>query len=106
MVLPALFSDSQDPRVPAEDIQRILFDGPSDPGTVTEFYSDLSGGRLQITDAFYTGPDRKPLNSSLIPDVRVRPNLDEEDPSVDVVLERSLKVLLGEEEIEEEAKAA
>ena len=60
-----------------------------------------NGGRLQITDAFYTGPDRKPLNDSLVPDVRIRPNLEEEDPGTDAVLERSLKVLLGEEDVEE-----
>ncbi len=65
-----------------------------------------NGGRLQITDAFYTGPDRQPLNGSLVPDVRVRPNPEEEDPTVDAVLERSLKVLLDEEEVEEEAAAA
>ena len=59
-----------------------------------------NGGRLQITDAFYTGPDRKPLNDSLKPDVRIRPDLEEEDPGTDAVLERSLKVLLGEEDVE------
>ncbi len=64
-----------------------------------------NGGRLQITDAFYTGPDRKPLNDGLTPDVRVRPDPDEEDPSADPALERSLKLLLGEEDVEEEAAA-
>ncbi len=66
-----------------------------------------NGGRLQITDAFYTGPDRKPLNDSLEPDVRIRPNPDEEDPETDAALERSLKVLLGEEDLEapQEAQA-
>ena len=65
-----------------------------------------NGGRLQITDAFYTGPDLKPLNDSLKPDVRIRPNPDEDDPGTDAVLERGLKVLLGEEPVEEEAAAA
>ena len=65
-----------------------------------------NGGRLQITNAFYTGPDRKPLTDSLEPDVAIRPNPDGEDPGTDAVLERSLKVLLDEEEIEEEAAAA
>ncbi len=64
-----------------------------------------NGGRLQVTDAFYTGPDHKPLNDSLEPDVRIRPSPDEEDPGTDAVLERGLKILLGEEEIEEEAAA-
>ncbi len=65
-----------------------------------------NGGRLQITDAFYTGPDREPINDSLEPDVRVLPSPDEEDPAADEALERSLKVLLGEEKVEEEAAAA
>ena len=63
-----------------------------------------NGGRLQVTDSFYTGPDRKPLNDSLQPDLRIRP--DDEKPEIDEVLERGLKVLLGEEEIEEAAAAA
>lgn len=34
---------------------------------------DLSdGGQLQITSAFYTGPDREPIHTSLQPDHRVR----------------------------------
>lgn len=49
LVLPALFSDSPDPRVPSDEIQRILFDGPSEPGTVPAFFSELSGGRLKVT---------------------------------------------------------
>ncbi len=66
-----------------------------------------NGGRLQVTDAFYTGPDRKPINSSLEPDLAVRPNLDEEDESeTDEVLERGLAVVLGEEDVEEEEAAA
>ncbi len=64
-----------------------------------------NGGRLRVTDAFYTGPDRKPLNDSLEPDVRIRPDPEEQDPGTDEVLEHGLKVLLGEEEIEEEAAA-
>lgn len=63
-----------------------------------------NGGRLQVTDAFYTGPDRKHLNTSLEPDVGIRRTLDSDDedaPEVDEVLERGLKVVLGEEEVEE-----
>ncbi len=67
-----------------------------------------NGGRLQVTDAFYSGPDRKPLNSSLEPDLAVRPSLDddEEATETDEVLERGLALVLGEEDIEEEAAAA
>ena len=65
-----------------------------------------NGGRLQITDAFYTGPDGQPLDDSLEPDVRIRASPDPEDPGADAVLERGLKLLLGEEEIEDEAAAA
>ncbi len=65
-----------------------------------------NGGRLQVTDAFYTGPDRKPLNTGLEPDLAVRPSLEEDEPGTDEVLERGLALLLGEEEVEEEAAAA
>ena len=64
-----------------------------------------NGGRLQVTDAFYTGPDRAPINASLEPDLGVRPDLEEEDPEADEVLERGLKLLFGEEEVEEKAAA-
>lgn len=71
-----------------------------------------NGGRLQITDAFFTGPDRKPINDSLEPDVGIRPSFAEADaeasPPADEVLERGLEVLLEEpgEDTEEEAAAA
>jgi carboxyl-terminal processing protease len=65
-----------------------------------------SGGRLLVTDAFYTGPDHKPLNESLEPDVPIRASQEPEDPTVDEVLERGLKVLLGEEKVEPEPAAA
>ncbi len=65
-----------------------------------------NGGRLQVTDAFYTGPDRELLNSSLEPDLAVPLRLDDEEPETDAVLERGLALLLGEEELEEEAAAA
>ncbi len=32
-----------------------------------------NGGRLQVTDAFFTGPDRQPINTALEPDVKIRP---------------------------------
>ncbi len=47
-VVLALFSDSDEPFVAQEDVQRVLFDGPSANGTVREFYSEISGGRFTI----------------------------------------------------------
>ncbi len=68
-----------------------------------------NGGRLQLTSAFFTGPDREPINRSLDPDLAVRPNpfASEEELSEDTdeVLDRGLAVLLGEEEIEERQAA-
>ncbi|MCP3957688.1 MAG: hypothetical protein GY719_07515 [bacterium] len=67
-----------------------------------------NGGRLQVTDAFYTGPDREPITDGLEPDLGVRPNLDDTEdtaPDADEVLERGLKLLFGEEEVEEKAAA-
>ncbi len=64
-----------------------------------------SGGRLQITDAFYTGPDREPIDRSLQPDLWVRPTFANADSEVDEALERGLKFLLEEEELEERQAA-
>ncbi len=68
-----------------------------------------NGGRLQVTDAFYTGPDRKPINSSLEPDLGVRassaePETEDEAPT-DEILERGLEFLLTDEETEEQVAA-
>ncbi|MGI9628572.1 MAG: immune inhibitor A domain-containing protein [Longimicrobiales bacterium] len=49
LVLPALFSDSPDPHISQGELQRLLFDGPAEHGTLTEFYRELSGGRLEVT---------------------------------------------------------
>ncbi|MEM7585232.1 MAG: S41 family peptidase [Acidobacteriota bacterium] len=38
-----------------------------------------NGGRLQVTDAFFTGPDRQPLNTALEPDVPIRPTFSFDD---------------------------
>lgn len=62
-----------------------------------------NGGRLLITDAFYTGPDHEPIRSAIEPDVVVRPDftaVDEEAEEGDPVLEKGLDVLLGEGEVE------
>ena len=48
VIVPALFADSPTPSAPADEIQRVLFDGPSEPGTLVEFYAAVSGGQLQI----------------------------------------------------------
>ena len=49
VVVQALFSDSPEPFVSSEYIQRVLFDGPMPNGTLTEFYREVSGGRLNVT---------------------------------------------------------
>ncbi|MEM1201703.1 MAG: S41 family peptidase [Acidobacteriota bacterium] len=67
------------------------------------------GGRLEVTHAFFTGPDQTPINEALDPDVRVRvaPWLaDDEDAEKDPVLERGLDQLLGDGAEDEEKVAA
>lgn len=69
-----------------------------------------NGGRLQVTDAFYTGPDRQPINSSLEPDLRIQPTFNDPDaedsePVADEALERGLEYLLSDEEVEEQIAA-
>ncbi|MCP4658389.1 MAG: hypothetical protein GY856_23490 [bacterium] len=70
------------------------------------------GGLMQITDAFYTGPDRQPINGRLEPDLRVREDFlgfeEEDQPPEDTILERGLDALLEEEaeEVAEEKLAA
>lgn len=49
LVVPALFLDSVDPFVSHTDLQAALFDGPSADGTITDFYDEISRGRLQVT---------------------------------------------------------
>ncbi len=69
-----------------------------------------SGGRLIFTDAFFTGPDGEPLREGLAPDLRVDDHsrsLAETDAEIDdLILERGLGLLAGEEEIEPAKKAA
>lgn len=66
-----------------------------------------TGGRLMITDAFYTGPDQEPIREAIEPDVVVRPELtlSEDDAPEDEVLDRGLDVLLGTEEVEKKRAA-
>jgi carboxyl-terminal processing protease len=65
--------------------------------------ADLSsGGRLLFTDAFYTGPDKHPLNESLTPDLlvdeRTRTFLEKDVPMSELILKRGVRRLLGGEE--------
>ncbi len=48
VAIPALFADSPEPTISADDLSRILFDGPDPDGTLREFYDQVSGGRLYI----------------------------------------------------------
>jgi len=68
-----------------------------------------SGGRLLFTEAFYTGPDKKPLNEALRPDLlvddRSRTYLEKDTPLGELILRRAIRRLLGQEP-ETEAKAA
>lgn len=67
-----------------------------------------SGGRLLHTDAFYTGPDEEPIDESLKPDLlvteRTRSFGEKDAPLEDLILQRGLKHLLGEDA--EQAKKA
>jgi carboxyl-terminal processing protease len=72
--------------------------------------ADLSsGGRLLFTEAFYTGPDKKPLNEALKPDLlvdeRSRTYLEKDTPLGELILRRGIRRLLGEES-ETEAQPA
>jgi len=66
-----------------------------------------NGGRLQLTDAFYTGPDHEPIQAGLEPDVLVRQlaAVDGDDEPEDTLLEKGLEVLLAEEEVEQKQAA-
>jgi carboxyl-terminal processing protease len=69
-----------------------------------------NGGRLLVTDAFYAGPDRKPLNESLRPDLAVNERsrtFDEREvPMTELILRRGISRLLGEGQQEPAKKAA
>lgn len=48
LLIQALFSDSPEPHVSHLDLQASLFDGPSESGTLTAYYEEVSGGRLTV----------------------------------------------------------
>jgi carboxyl-terminal processing protease len=63
--------------------------------------ADLStGSRLFFTDAFYTGPDKKPINEALKPDLLVsernRTFLEKDVPMSELILRRGVHHLLAE----------
>ncbi|HWK88828.1 MAG TPA: M6 family metalloprotease domain-containing protein [Longimicrobium sp.] len=49
LVINALFSDSPTPPFGSDATQRVLFDGPSAVGTLTQFYHQQSNNRLTMT---------------------------------------------------------
>ena len=59
-----------------------------------------SGGRLLYTEAFYTGPDREPLQDALKPDLlvdeRSRTYLEKDVPMTELILRRGVRRLRGE----------
>lgn len=62
--------------------------------------ADLSnGGRLLFTDAFYTGPDKQPIDESLKPDLvvdeRTRTFIEKDVPLGELILQRGVQRLLG-----------
>ena len=62
----------------------------------------LSDGVLELTSAFYTGPDGEPLNKSLVPDVRVDRRRNSADDEGDPYLGRAIELfLIGAEEDEQ-----
>ncbi len=48
LIIPALFADSPDPPVSGDELQQIVFDGTSGRGTLTDYYEEVSGGRLHV----------------------------------------------------------
>lgn len=72
----------------------------------TELLALADGSRLQLTTAFFTGPDGKPLQDGLEPDERVRLLDDEEGkPPKDEVLDRAIELLLAPPAAAEPEKA-
>jgi len=61
-----------------------------------------TGGRLLYTEAFYTGPDKKPIREAIRPDLlvdeRVRTYLEKDVPMTELILRRGVQRLLGSEQ--------
>lgn len=47
-VVLALFADSPEPHIRAEEVRASLFDGPTDAGTLTASYEEMSRGRFRV----------------------------------------------------------
>ena len=66
-----------------------------------------TGARLQITDAFYTGPDRERIAEGLTPDERVddrsRTFEERDTPLGELILQRGLRLLRAEEPVKKAA---
>ena len=60
-----------------------------------------TGGRLLFTEAFYTGPDKKPINEALRPDLlvdeRARTYLEKDVPLGELILRRGVHRILGDD---------
>ncbi len=60
-----------------------------------------SGARLEVTDAYFTGPDQKRLKGGLVPDLEVtersRTFAEKDKPLSSIVRDRALRLLLGED---------
>lgn len=48
VVIPVLFSNSEDPLFDQSRLQAVLFDGPAEHGTLTEFYQAASRGQFTV----------------------------------------------------------
>lgn len=48
LVIPALFSDSPDPPFSSAALQAVLFDGPAEHGTLSDYYAEVSGRRFRV----------------------------------------------------------
>lgn len=62
---------------------------------------DLSDGLLELTSAFFTGPDGEMLNEGLAPDVRINRTRSADDEEGDPVLERAIELFLAGEPADE-----
>lgn len=49
VMIQGLFADSPEPHVSHEDLETALFHGPSEFGTLSDFFEEASGGRLTVT---------------------------------------------------------
>lgn len=48
VVIQALFADSPTPTITPAEVQRVLFDGPAEGGTLSGSYAEMSRGKLQV----------------------------------------------------------